>query len=105
MSSPRRSPVTQIPRDICKQEGEIEAMVRNLVRSSDSAWLQRSHDRPDGTRKQKVAAWILVAVYGFISIIGFYLLWLKGSTDCGPYRVLCGGVANALKDMWAAAHP
>jgi hypothetical protein len=72
MSSSRRSPVTEIPRDIREQEGEIESMFRNLVRSGDCAGLHRSEDWPDDTR-------ILMAVLAFISIIGFYLLWLRSA--------------------------
>jgi hypothetical protein len=79
MSSSRRSPVTEIPRDIREQEGEIESMFRNLVRSGDCAGLHRSEDWPDDTRKQEVTAWILMAVLAFISIIGFYLLWLRSA--------------------------
>jgi hypothetical protein len=79
MSSSRRSPVTEIPRDIREQEGEIESMFRNLARSGDCAGLHRSEDWPDDTRKQEVTAWILMAVLAFISIIGFYLLWLRSA--------------------------
>lgn len=55
---------TEISPEICKEEGEIELMFRNSV-----------HD----TREQEIAVWILIAVIGFISIIAFYLLWLKAS--------------------------
>ncbi|HEX4165572.1 MAG TPA: hypothetical protein VHZ55_08860 [Bryobacteraceae bacterium] len=72
------SAFTEISHEICEQEGEIKSMFRNLV-----------HD----TRKQEVGVWILIAVIGFMSIIAFYLLWLKAGWNCGPYRALCGEVA------------
>jgi hypothetical protein len=79
MSSLRRSPSAKIPRDICKQEAEIESMFRNLVRFSNNAGARHSQDRPDDKPQQEVVAWIAVAVLAVLSIISVCLLWLKAS--------------------------
>lgn len=68
---------TEIPREVCKQEQEIESIFRNLIRYGDTASLHYSKDWPDRAGRQEVAAWIFIAVLKLISIIAFYLLWLK----------------------------
>jgi hypothetical protein len=90
MSSSRHSPVNGIPRDIYKQEQEIESIFRNLVRFGDGARLPGSRDPTDYIRQQKIVGWILIVVLGATSIAIFYLLWLRVTGDCGPYRALCG---------------
>jgi hypothetical protein len=90
MGSSRHSLVTEICRDIRNQEAESEVMFQNLARFGDSACLHDLQDRTDRAQKQKIAAWIFVAVLALISIVGFYLLWLKPSGDCRTHRIVCG---------------
>jgi hypothetical protein len=52
-------------------------MLRHLVQLADAADLHDSQGWPDDTRRQEHIAWIFVAVLGFISIIAFYLSWLR----------------------------
>jgi hypothetical protein len=73
----RRSPVVEIPRAIRKQEAEIESIYWSLTRFGDGAGVNPSQYGPDDNAKQEVPASILITVLGMISIIGFYLLWLK----------------------------
>ena len=77
MSVSSRLPLTEIPRDICKQELEIEAIVRSLVQFGDSGSPRRSQGRSNDALKHEATVWILMAVLGFICVIGFYLFWLK----------------------------
>jgi hypothetical protein len=93
MSSSRRLPLTEIPRDICEQELEIESMFRILVRFGDSGSLCRPQGWPNDALKQEATAWILIVVLGSICVIGFYLFWLKTSGDCGSCQVLFGSIA------------
>jgi hypothetical protein len=79
MSSLRRSLSAKIPRDIYKQEAEIESMFRNLARFGNNAGPRHSQDRPDDNPQQEVIAWIAVAVLAVLSIITGCLLWLKAS--------------------------
>jgi hypothetical protein len=67
-------PTTDIPREIREQEREIEAILRGLLRFSDIDGALRSEDRATDTREQEVAVWLLIAVLGFISSIGFCLM-------------------------------
>jgi hypothetical protein len=77
MNSSRRLSVTEIPRDLLEQEAEIEQIFRNLLRCGSSAAFFRLQRQPYGEQKEEVGAWILVAALGIISIIAFYLLWIK----------------------------
>jgi hypothetical protein len=79
MSPSRRSSILDIPREIRGQEGEIEAMFRDLMRFDDGTASRYLQDRPRDKSKQEVAAWIIAAVLGVASVISFYLLWLKTS--------------------------
>jgi hypothetical protein len=74
MSSSRRLPVIEIPRDICEQELEIESMFRSLVRFGDSGGLgRRPQGWNDAALKQEATAWMLIVVLGSICVIGLYL--------------------------------
>ncbi|HEY4048692.1 MAG TPA: hypothetical protein VGM27_17645 [Acidobacteriaceae bacterium] len=77
MNSSKRSPILDIPREVREQEGEIEAIFRDLMRFDDGTASSYLQDRPDDKSKQEVAAWIVVAVLGVANAISFYLLWLK----------------------------
>jgi hypothetical protein len=77
MSSSGRVRVTEIPRDICEQELEIELMFRHLVRFGDSASLHTLRGPSDGALEQKATVWILIVVLVLLCIGGSYLFWLK----------------------------
>ena len=77
MISSRCWRVTEIPRAVRAQEGEIESMFRNLLRSCHNVGLHYAQVLPDDTREQELATWIFIAVLGIVSIIGFCLLFLK----------------------------
>lgn len=77
MTSSRCSPVGKIPREIWEQEEEIESIFWDLVRLNPTTRLHRSPGRTDNTWKRHVGAWIAVAAYLIITILPFYLLWLK----------------------------
>ena len=74
ITSSRDLPVTEIPRRIREQEAEIEAIFRHLVRLGRRPALHHSQYRTDGRREQEIASWILIAVLGFVSVVGLYLL-------------------------------
>lgn len=82
MSLSRHSPFAGIPREICEQEREIEAMFRELVCEAE--------EQGDYTRHQKVSVLVLVVVLGFMSVVAFAALWLKAAGDCGLYQAPCG---------------
>ena len=63
-----------IPRAVVEQEAEIESIFRDLIRFSDSAFLQHCRHRADRAQEQQIGAWILIVALVLISIIGFYLL-------------------------------
>jgi hypothetical protein len=92
MSPSRRLPVTEIPRDICDQEPEIESMFRSLIRFGDSASLRHAQGWSNDALKQEVTAWILIVVLGFLCLVGFYMFWLKAGGHCGSNQVLYGRV-------------
>jgi hypothetical protein len=73
--------ITEIPREVCEQEHEIESLFRNLVRRGNTAGLHYSEDWPDRAARQEVATWIFIAVLILISIIALYLLWLKAGAE------------------------
>lgn len=78
MNSSRRSSMTEIPRDLLEQEAEIEQIFRNLLRRGNSAGFLRLQYQPTDGRTEEVGTWIMIAALGVISIIAFYLLWIKG---------------------------
>jgi hypothetical protein len=79
MSSSGRVRITEIPRDICEQELEIDLMFRHLVRFGNSASLRSLQGCSDLALEQEVTVWILIGVLAFICIFGLYLFWLKAS--------------------------
>jgi hypothetical protein len=79
MSSPGRVRVTEIPRDICEQESEIELMFGHLIRFGNGASLGSLEDCSNVALKQEATVWILIVVLVFICMIGCYLFWLKAS--------------------------
>jgi hypothetical protein len=95
----KRPPATEISLAIYEQEEEIESMFQNLVRFSNCADLHNIQDQPDRARDQRIAKWILIAVFAVITVIGSYLLWVKAGKDRGSHQVLCGSIAGALKSM------
>jgi hypothetical protein len=56
---------------------DTSTSLEGLKSSVSSLSAYSAQDWPDDRRKQEAPAWILIAVHGFISIIGFYLLWLR----------------------------
>jgi hypothetical protein len=70
--------MTEIPRDLLEQEAEIEQIFRNLLRRGNSAGFLRLQYQPADGRTEEVGTWIMIAALGVISIIAFYLLWIKG---------------------------
>ncbi|HEX4164373.1 MAG TPA: hypothetical protein VHZ55_02785 [Bryobacteraceae bacterium] len=61
-----------MPDDIQAQEKDIELIFRRLLSSADNT------QRPsDVTQKQKAAVLILIVMEGLISLVAFYLLYLK----------------------------
>jgi hypothetical protein len=77
MTSPRRPLLTEIPRDIYRQEIEIELIYRNLVWSSDEATSLESQVWFKDPRRQEATAWVLIVLLGFVCLVGLYLLWTK----------------------------
>ena len=67
----------QISADIRKQEGEIEAIFRKLVRLTPGSRLHDSHDRANESRQQETTVWILIALLGLLSIVALYILWSR----------------------------
>lgn len=69
--STRSSFKTSIPCEILEQEREIELMCRDLVETSyklrDSRVL----------RRQEIAVWACIAILGLMTVIAFYVLYLK----------------------------
>jgi len=59
-----------------------------VARFGDNGSLRGSQ----GALKQEATRWILIAVLGFICVIGVYLLWLKASGDCGSCQVPFGAL-------------
>jgi hypothetical protein len=72
--SPKGPLLTEIPKSIMEQEGEIEAIFRHLLRFGRRRPLHDSEYRTDDNREQEIASWILVAALGFVSVVGLYLL-------------------------------
>jgi hypothetical protein len=77
MSSSTRWGLTEIPRAIREQEGEIELIYRTLGRVNGRRILDDSPVLPTDFERQEGAAWIFVAMLGSICIVAFYLLWIK----------------------------
>ena len=78
MNSAKRSPRTEIPREIRDQEPEIELMFRNLIRFSRSSdGLQYSEDHAADRAKREIVGWSLITLLALISIMDFYLLWRR----------------------------
>ena len=78
MNSAKRSPRTEIPREIRYQEAEIELMFRNLIRfSHPSGGLQYSEHRVVDRSKREIVGWSLITLLALISIMDFYLLWRR----------------------------
>jgi hypothetical protein len=82
MNSAVPSSVTEIPREIRKQEREIESMLRDLIRFGDIEGVDLSEAQAMETPEKEIAAWVFIAVLGLTTIIGFGLLWFSVSSDC-----------------------
>jgi hypothetical protein len=98
MSPSRRLPVTEIPRDICDQEPEIESMFRSLIRFGDSASLRHAQGWSNDALKQEVTAWILIVVLGFLCLVGFYIFWLKAGGTADPIKCSPEGLFLGISD-------
>jgi len=81
MSSSTRWRLTEIPRGVREQEGEIELMYRNLGRVDGHADLNPHEILPSDFMRQEGVTWIFVAMLGLICVVAFYLLWLKGGSS------------------------
>ena len=69
----RCSGVTEMPPAVRAQEGEIESMLRNLLRSADSVGLHYPPARSDDARGQGHDLWIFVVLL-IVGIVVFCVL-------------------------------
>lgn len=77
MSRSSRSSVTEIPREIRGQEAEIESLFWNLIRHGNGSGLHRRRRAPNHRGIQEALGGTLIAMLGLISVIAFFILWLK----------------------------
>ena len=81
MSSSTRWRLTEIPRGVREQEGEIELMYRHLGRVDGHVNLNPHVILPSDSTRQEGVTWIFVAILGLICVVAFCLLWLKGGSS------------------------
>ena len=68
-SYPRR-----LPPEIQAQERDIELLFRRLLKNSRDTQFQS-----DVAQREDVAVWILIVVQSLMSVLAFYILFMKAS--------------------------
>jgi hypothetical protein len=70
---------------VIEEEG-IGPTYENPVRFSELEDLYHASGRLEHTRKNEIVVWILMVVFGVVTVTAFYLLWLKAGGNLGSHR-------------------
>lgn len=89
--SARRWPPTHLPSELQNLESQIESIFRYSDRGEDDA-----QDQSTIARRQEIIVWLLIALLVLLSVLAFYLLYLKATGACWPSSSHCTSFANGL---------